>query len=564
MNEIRLQWRLRSYDWLGRTQRFIVRPFVYTLLLALLCTVLFHAPFVAQLQQKIPGQYGLQATLWLVLLLLNSLVFTLLSLPGLPRLQRVLLTSFFLIAGISHYFISHFGTVIDRAMLQNVLETDLAEASALLNPDLVVTMTAWLLLLSWLNWKIAFQPQAWRLGLRQWLLSLVLISSSLGVIAATQYAELASFFRNYRDVKYYALPLSPVSAAVAVSKQQIAAAFPPQFQQLATDVHVLARAATPRTLVLVLGETARADHFQLNGYQRPTNPRLSELPVVSFSQVSACGTATAHSVPCMFSAMGRENYDETIAKNSSNILDILQSSGVAVHWYDNNSGCKGVCDRVQHQMLFAKPECEEGCSDAVLLQALRQELSASSQQDRIIVLHQLGSHGPEYYRRSQQAQKAFRPECTNKELNHCPSEHIVNAYDNSLVATDALLADAITQLTQLPNSALLYVSDHGESLGENGVYLHGLPYWMAPKAQTEVPLIWWMSPSFANSQALDLACLQQKKQQPLSHDHLFHSLPALFARASSAFKTELNLFASCTGRQDDVALGADMKWLRHA
>jgi lipid A ethanolaminephosphotransferase len=114
------------------------------------------------------------------------------------------------------------------------------------------------------------------------------------------------------------------------------------------------------------------------------------------------------------------------------------------------------------------------------------------------------------------------------------------------LATDALLADAITQLTQLPNSALLYVSDHGESLGENGIYLHGLPYWMAPKAQTAVPLIWWMSPSFASNQALNLSCLQQKKQQPLSHDHLFHSLPALFARASSAFKAELNLFASCT------------------
>lgn len=546
MNEIRLQWRARSYSWVGGSQRFVVRPFVYTLLLSLLCTALFHAPFWTQLQLKIPGQLSLQIILWLVLFLLNSLIFTLLSLPGLPRLQRAMLTGLFLIAASSHYFISHFGTIIDRAMLQNVLETDLAEATALLNPDLVAKTIGWLLLLSWLNWKIAFKPQPWSFIARQWLLSMLFISSSLGMIAATQYAELASFFRNYRDVKYYALPLSTVSATVAVSKQQIAAAFPPHFQQLATDVHVVSVATTPRTLVLVLGETARADHFQLNGYPRPTNPRLSQLPVVSFSQVSACGTATAHSVPCMFSAMGREHYEESIAKNSSNILDILQTSGVAVRWFDNNSGCKGVCDRVPHQMLFSTPDCEQGCSDAVLLQALRQELSIPSQQDRIIVLHQLGSHGPEYYRRSQPSQKLFQPECTNKELNHCQSTDIINAYDNSLVATDALLAEVISQLSQQSNSALLYVSDHGESLGENGVYLHGLPYWMAPKAQTQVPMIWWMSPSFASSQQLDLVCLQQQKQRPLSHDHLFHSVPALFARASSAFKAELNFFASCT------------------
>ncbi len=546
MNEIRLLWRTRSFSGLGFNQRFMVRPYVYTLLLALLCSVLFHAPFLAQLQQKIPGQYALQAILWLTLLLLNSLIFTLFSIPGLARLQRIVLTSFFLTAVISHYFISHFGTVIDRAMLQNVLETDLAEASALLNPDLVGTTVGWLLLLSVLHWKIHFQPQPWRVVARQWVLSLLVLSTSLGGIAATQYAELASFFRNYRDVKYYALPLSPVSAAVAVSKQQIAAAFPPTFQQLAADAHVIAPSTKPRTLVMVLGETARADHFQLNGYPRPTNPLLSQLPVVSFSRVSACGTATAHSVPCMFSAMGRENYEESIAKNSSNILDILQTSGVAVRWYDNNSGCKGVCDRVPNQMLFATPACENGCTDEVLLQALQQELAAPSQQDRIIVLHQLGSHGPEYFRRSQPAQKVFQPECTNKELNHCAATEIVNAYDNSLVATDELLAKVIAQLSQQTNSALLYVSDHGESLGENGVYLHGLPYWMAPKAQTQVPMIWWMSPSFASEQNLDFACLQQQQQQPLSHDHLFHSLPALFARASSAFKPELNLFARCS------------------
>jgi len=550
MNTRTLQWLQRSHSFLRyRGQRFTLMPIAMALLLASLCTLLFLAPFMAQLQKHIPGQYSLQALLVLVLWLLNCGLFILLSVPGLPLLQRFLLSSLFLIAAISHYFISHFGIVIDRAMLQNVLETDIAEASGLLHAELILSTLGWLLLLGWLQRSIQFKTQHWQQSAKQWLLGLLLVVAGLGVIASTHYAELASFFRNYRAVKFYALPISPLVAGIAVTKQQLAAHFPPTFQVLATDVRNQQPAAAPRTLVLVLGETARADHFQLNGYPRATNPRLSKLPVVSFTQVSSCGTATAHSVPCMFSHLGRERYDESIAKNSSNILDILQSSGVDVSWYDHNSGCKGVCDRLPHQMLFAQPPCQQqDCTDAVLLQALQQVLATPARKDRLIVLHQLGSHGPEYFRRSLASQKVFAPECQQKELNNCQPQHIINAYDNSLLATDELLANAIAQLQQQPNSAMLYISDHGESLGENGVYLHGLPYWMAPKAQTNVPLIWWMSAEFANNQQLSLGCLQQQQAQPLSHDHLFHSLPALFGRASQLFRPELNLFAGCTGR----------------
>ena len=551
MNDLPAQLLQRTQGFfLSRKQRFVISPSGFALLLALLASLLFHAPFLTQVQQKIPGQYSLQGVVLLLLLLLNGFIFVLFCLPGLPRLQRTLLSVFFLIAAMSHYFISHFGTVIDRSMLQNVMETDIAEASGLLNPDLILTTVGWLFLLGWLNLKIEFKPQSWRRNVTQWLLTLVLLCSGIGAIAATQYAELASFFRNYRDVKYFALPISPLSAGISVTKQQIASRFPPTFKVLGDDVRNQAPAAAPRTLVFVLGETARSDHFQLNGYHRSTNPRLSQLPVISFSEVSSCGTATAHSVPCMFSHMGRERYDETTAKSSSNVLDILQSSGVDITWFDNNSGCKGVCDRIKNHMLFKLPECkEQGCTDAVLLQALQTELTKPATSDRIIVLHQLGSHGPEYFRRSTSEQKAFGPECTDKELNHCQPEHIINAYDNSILATDELLAKAIQQLQNVPNSAMLYISDHGESLGENGVYLHGLPYWMAPKAQTGVPLIWWMSGSFAHTQQLNFECLQRQQQKTLSHDNLFHSLPALFARTSREFRPGLNLFASCTGRK---------------
>jgi lipid A ethanolaminephosphotransferase len=525
---------------------FALHPLWYALLLALVTTAAFHGPLLAQVASRVPGQWTLQLTLWLLVLLLNSLLFVLCSLP---RLQKPLLMVLVLSAVLSHYFISHFGTVIDKAMLQNVLETDAAEAAGLLNADLVLTLTAWSGLLLWLQLRVRLSYRPWRRYAVQWLAAVLAVLTLLGALAATQFSTLAPFFRNYRDVKFFALPLSPVVSAVSLSKHQLQSYFPQQFQLLGTDVQNTRPAAPARTLVLVLGETARADHFQLNGYARPTNPQLSQLPVVSFSAVSSCGTATAHSVPCMFSALGRLQYDEAIAKNSSNVLDILHSSGVDVLWLDNNSGCKGVCDRLPAKMLYDEVACREQghCADSVLLAALQQELARPQTQDRIIVLHQLGSHGPEYYKRSSETAKVFGPECRNKELNQCSAAEVVNAYDNSLLATDALLAGVIHSLQAVPQAAMLYVSDHGESLGENGVYLHGLPYWMAPKAQTQVPLIWWMNGNFAEQQRLSAECLARQAATPISHDHLFHSLPALFDRQSKVFDPAMNLFAPCQG-----------------
>lgn len=305
MNTRTLQWLQRSHIFFRyRGPHFTLMPITMAFVLASLCTLLFLAPFLAQLQTHIPSQYSLQVLLVLVLWLLNCGLFILLSVPGLPLLQRFLLSSLFLNGAISHYFIRDFGIVIDRAMLQNVLETDIAEASGLLHAELILSTLGWLLFLGWLQRHIQFKAQHFQQSAKQWLLALLLVFSGLGVIASTHYAELASFFRNYRVVKFYALPISPLVAGIAVTKQQLAAHFPPTFQVLSTDVRNQQPAAAPRTLVLVLGETARADHFQLNGYPRASNPRLSQLPVVSFSEVSSCGTATAHSVPCIFPIWG--------------------------------------------------------------------------------------------------------------------------------------------------------------------------------------------------------------------------------------------------------------------
>jgi len=530
--------------------RLSVHPLLFALIAALLLSISLNWPFLHQLQAKIPGQTALQASLTGLLFLLNFLLVLLFSNKFTQKPALLLL---FVLGAVSHYFISRFGIVIDRDMLQNAVETDIAEASAMVTPALLGSVSLLLILpLLMCRWIQTPYPAALRYA-KQWLMLLVIVLGTIVGLAAANRAEFTTFFRNYKEVKQYALPLSPLGAAISWSKAFAAEQFPTPFLMQGQDASqpFAVRTEKPRLIVLVLGETARSAQFSLNGYPRQTNPELSQLPVVSFANVSSCGTATAHSVPCMFSNMGREHYEEKIAKNSSNVLDILQYAAINVSWLDNNSGCKGVCARVDTQLLFNQqqnPLCKDGqCHDEVLLQALDLELARPINGDRLIVLHQLGSHGPEYFKRSLPEQKQFMPECTDKQLQNCPQGSVVNAYDNSIIATDHLLAAVIQRLAQQTDSApaMLYLSDHGESLGENGVYLHGMPYWMAPATQTQVPMIWWMSDQYSASQQLSKTCLPQQAKQQLSHDHLFHSLLGLFKVRTELYHPELDLMQPC-------------------
>ncbi|MCA1929675.1 phosphoethanolamine transferase [Rheinheimera sp.] len=525
-------------------------PFWFALVSALGMTLLLNGPFLAAVQAKVPGQYGLQLNLMAILFLLNLLLLVLFSFR---RLQKPMLLTFFAIGALSYYFIDSFGIVIDKEMLQNAIETDTAEARSVLTVGMVWQVLGLMLFPLLCIGLIKVRVLSNKQFLLHWLVALTLVVLSLFSLVASGYSDLAPFFRNHREVKHLALPFSPVSAAISFTRQEIKKQFPEDFIRLGEDAvqPLSARTAKPRLIVLVLGETARADHFQLNGYARATNPKLSQLSVTSFSNVSSCGTATAHSVPCMFSNMGRQNYDEAIAKNSSNVLDILSLAGIEVSWLDNNSGCKGVCQRVDTELLFTQqqnPLCDEGqCLDEVLLLALEQQLQKPLTTDRLIVLHQLGSHGPEYFKRSAEKDKAFLPECTDKQLQLCQTTEVVNAYDNSIVATDSLLAGVINRLNNQPQNqtALLYLSDHGESLGENGIYLHGLPYWMAPKAQTRVPMLWWMSGSYADSQQLTSSCLAARQDQSFSHDNLFHSLLGMFQVKTTVYQPAMDIFHPC-------------------
>ncbi|MEO7010073.1 MAG: phosphoethanolamine--lipid A transferase [Caldimonas sp.] len=470
---------------------------------------------------------------------------------------------FVLSAAIGAYFMGSYGIVLDPTMMMNVLQTDPGEVGDLLSLQFAGSLLVLALLpLAWL-WRAPVRAARWPAqALRNGLAVLACIALLAALIVAL-FADLSATMRNHRSLRYL---INPVNAyySLGVLAQQATARPAGPLQPIGAGARVADRAAgsRPPLLVLVIGETARADHFSLNGYARPTNPELAQDHVVSFRDVTSCGTNTAASLPCMFSALGRSAY-EARDRDQENLLDLVQHAGLAVLWLDNQSGCKGLCDRVPHAAAIdaapgaaAPPAalCSDGeCYDEALLYNLDARLAALPAERRsrgvLLVLHQMGSHGPAYYKRSPPDRKPFRPECTTPVLQKCALDGVVNAYDNSIAYTDHVLADTIRWLgrqDQDYDPALLYLSDHGESLGENNLYLHGLPYAFAPREQTHVPMVAWLGSAVAGGSQID--CLRQRRDTPLSHDAMFHTVLGVLGIEAAEYRKALDAFAPCRGR----------------
>jgi len=469
---------------------------------------------------------------------------------------------FLFAAAFGAHFMGTYNVVIDSSMMTNVLQTDMRETRDLLSLRMALTVLVLAVLpMAWL-WRRPLQaPGAWR-QLGRNALGLAGILVLLVAVAAASFADLASTMRTHTSLRYLINPLNSFYALVALARDANARpAGPPT--AVGTDVALAAPApgAKPRLLLLVVGETARADHFALNGYERATNPGLATKGVASYTQVTSCGTSTATSLPCMFSTLGKQAF-EARDKDYENVLDVLQRAGLAVLWLDNQAGCKGLCDRVPHDDAWrlapgAAPLpaglCDGGeCLDEALLHGLDQRLAALPAERRargvVLVLHQMGSHGPAYSKRSPPGRKPFQPECTTNVLQQCERQQLVNAYDNSIAYTDSVLAQAIDWLGHQGNAydpALLYLSDHGESLGENNLYLHGLPYGIAPREQKHVPLVVWLAPQTEAATGIKMSCLRAQRETPLSHDNLVPGVLGFMGAKTSVYLADRDPFAQC-------------------
>ncbi len=486
-----------------------------------------------------------------------------LSLLAWPRVFKVVAVALLVVAAVSTYFMLQYGVVIDATMMANVVNTDPREVrdlvswSLLLSLLVVAALPAMWVLRQHIVWR-RWWPQAWRNGAVA-----VLAAGVLAAVTLASYQELASLMRNHKQVRYLFNPLN-----VLYGGGKLAADLLPRARQTLQPVGVDARpgpsyAATQRTplVVLVVGETARAANFSLGGYGRQTNPALEQLraegAMTYFTDVRSCGTNTQASVPCMFSHLGKQAY-EASRQPFENLLDVLQRAGLAVLWIDNQSGCKGLCARVDQVITRTLEDpslCSGGeCFDEIMLQGLDQRIAALDPVRRsrgvVVVMHQMGSHGPAYHRRSPPAFKKFMPECVSNVLQDCPREQLVNAYDNTILYTDHLLASTAKWLQRSArarplDTALVYLSDHGESLGENNLYLHGLPYALAPRVQVHVPMLTWLSDPMQQRLGVRQDCLQRNAAAPLTHDNLFHSMLGLLDISTSVYQAHLDLFSAC-------------------
>ncbi|WP_213991195.1 phosphoethanolamine transferase EptA [Sodalis sp. dw_96] len=536
--------------------RPVVHPWVFNIIVALIITFFQNVIFF----KKILGLMDISQlnNLLFFLSMPVTVLFTLnllFSFFLLPYIRKPLIILIFISDALAQYFMLSYGVLIDRGMVQNVLDTTPMESLALLSPQLIYYFLFLgilpSLIIIWIKVKpVAFSWQNAGFHLLNILLSLCVIV----LVATFFYKDYASFMRNNPQLIKNLVPSNMIVGSYSYYKHDYIKNMP--FVQIGLDAHK----TTPvndnqkkNLLIVVVGETSRGQNFSLGGYDKLTNPRLAQDNVIYFPNTSSCGTATAVSVPCMFSNMTRAHFNGDSAAHQDNVLDILQRAHVNVLWRENDGGCKYVCNRVTTEDLSKWKDLPQFCSNGVCLdEALLHNLDAyidEQNNDTVIVLHTMGSHGPTYYQRYTAAQATFSPTCDTNEIQKCSNQALVNTYDNTIVYIDYMLDKSIKLLQAHQdkfNTALVYLSDHGESLGEDGLFLHGMPYAVAPVQQTHIPMLLWMSPSFMQAQGIQDDCLRNRaKQQAYSQDNLFSTLLGLMNVGTKLYQPTLDIVQPC-------------------
>ncbi len=492
--------------------------------------------------------------------LLFGLMWLLLQLLCYRPIAKPVLIAMVMIAAVCGYFTDAYGTIFDTNMLINSMQTDQGEAMGLMSLSFFIRVFVLGVIPAVIIAKLNIKRVPLRRALWQGAVTLILSIALVAICLLPFGDQYATFFRQHKIVRSYANPITPIYSVIKLGTDYVDELRRPDTLTLhATDAKritptVGTKAAKPKLMVFVVGETVRADHIGLNGYKRDTMPLMASQPnIYSFKKATSCGTSTAYSVPCMFSYANREDYDSKNADYNENVLDTLNKQGVNVIWRDNNSSSKGVADRVifeDFKKSDVNPKCDEECRDIGMLDGfdtlVKSDTGVTSNapsKDTLIVLHQMGNHGPAYYQRYPKEFEEYKPVCMTNELSKCDDQSVINGYDNAIRYTDYFLNEVIDTLKAYEpdyDVVMVYISDHGESLGENNIYLHGLPYSIAPDAQKQVPVIIW-SPTSNN---IDKSSLVSMLNQPVSHDFITPTLLNFFGITTKEVKGAPTFFKS--------------------
>ena len=476
-------------------------------------------------------------SLSVVIVTFNLFLFTLIS--SKYTLKPILIIVL-IISAFTSYFMNTYNVIIDNLMIQNSLQTDLKESLDLLSFKLLLYVVFLGLVPAYLVYRVELKTLSFKATLlskaKVLLGSLIII-----IIILLSFSKFyTSFLREHKPLRFYVNPTYWIYSigeyiSIVTNHREV------KFKQIGLDAKISPINKPHKLVIMVVGEATRADHFSLNGYNRETNPLLKKENIINFKSFYSCGTSTAVSVPCMFSVYNRSDYTYKKGRATQNVLDVLNhTKQVAILWRDNNSDSKGVALRVPFEDFKygnKNPICKDGeCRDEGMLVGLDKYIEQHKNQDILIVLHQMGNHGPAYYKRYPKEFEKFKPVCKTNQLENCTKESITNAYDNALLYNDYFLSKVINLLKNYQNSyntTMFYISDHGESLGENGLYLHGLPYFMAPDSQTHVASVAWFG---ENNQH------KVNANKEYSQDNLFHTLLGLFNVKSEIYNKKMDIF----------------------
>lgn len=464
---------------------------------------------------------------------------------------KPLFIALIMISATSSWFVDQFGTIIDVEMLQSAIDTTNAEAGHLISFGFVRHLVLYGILPCLLIVWVKIEHRSFWRKLKQnsaFIFPALLIATILFIINSSTFISVG---REHKEWMATLNPVMPVGNAVKLgirtSKNQNIIVEPIGLDAKIADAGTVTR--KPRLTIVIAGETARAESFSLNGYNKDTNPELARQDITYFSDTSSCGTVTAVSLPCMFSIYTRDEYSHEKGLATESLLDVLNHAGVHVEWWDNNTGNKGVAERVANESLSDSGNqkyCKNGeCLDSIFLEKLDGWM-VGVKQDTVLVMHQLGSHGPAYYLRYPEEYRRFTPDCRNTEFSKCSREEVINAYDNTIAYTDHIISSVIDRLKEQQDTldtSLIYMSDHGESLGEFGLYLHGAPYFVAPSQQTHIPYVMWLGKDAKTT--VDEGCLAQQAKEPQSHDKLFHTVLGLMQVKTNIYSSALDTLSSC-------------------
>jgi lipid A ethanolaminephosphotransferase len=481
----------------------------------------YHFPFFRLVLDKIEGGFNgllITAGLAVLMLALNHFFYYLVLYTG-RFVGRCILAFTFVADAISLYFINSYEVLITDSMMGNVFNTQFSEASGFFSLAAVL----YVLFLGVIPCIFIFAAKTDFGSFKRFMAN---IGLALGIAVGIAFVNIQNWPWIDRNSTELGSLLMPWSYTVNTVRFYNGEKKRNQKEILLPDAQI--SNDSKDVCILIIGESARRDHFSLYGYEKPTNPLLAEDDVTSLIANSAA-TYTTAGVKAILD-------HQPTGKLYEILPNYMYRTGVDVIWRTSNWGEPPVHIEKYHTVRDLKkmyPDADDRY-DGILLTGLKEEIMSSEKDKILVILHTNTSHGPTYNKKYPAEFERFTPVCTTVEMSKANPQELMNAYDNSVLYTDYLIHSAIEILKEIPDrrACMLYVSDHGESLGEGNLYMHGVPMSIAPKEQVEIPFIVWTSIDAAEVKELD----------EVGQYHVFHSVMDFLGVESPVFDEDKNIF----------------------